>query len=138
MALMRQTFLWASRQKWLDEQFRRRRFAKIAVRKFMPGEDVDSALQAARQFTPLGITTVLTQLGENITELSEAKTVHDHYADVLNRIAASGTETQISIKPTQLGLDVSPAQCRELVMDLARCAGERKNFVWIDMEDSSY
>jgi proline dehydrogenase len=135
---MRQAFLWASRQKWLGDQFRRRRFAQIAVRKFMPGEDADAALQAARQFTPLGITAVLTQLGENITELSEAKTVHDHYESVLNRIAAAGTETQISIKPTQLGLDVSPSECRNLVMDLARCAAERKNFVWIDMEDSSY
>ena len=42
MALMRQMFLWASRQQWIGDQFRRRRFAQVAVRRFMPGEDAES------------------------------------------------------------------------------------------------
>lgn len=138
MALMRGMLLWASRQQWIGEQFRRRRFAQVAVRRFMPGEDAESALQAAKEFAPKGMSTVLTQLGENITELSEAKGVHDHYETVLQRIGALGLDSNISIKPTQLGLDVSPAECRSLVLDLCRCAGERGNFVWIDMEDSTY
>jgi proline dehydrogenase len=135
---MRQFFLWASRQQWIGEQFRRRRFAQIAVRRFMPGEDAESALQAAKAFTPRRIATVLTQLGENITELSEAKAVHDHYRDLLERIRPLGIDAQISIKPTQLGLDVSPEECRKLVLALVQRAGELGNFIWIDMEDSTY
>src|SRR6185503_2243048 len=138
MALMRQMLLWASRQQWIGEQFRRRRFAQIAVRRFMPGEDAESALKAAQEFPARKMSTVLTQLGENITQLSEAKTVHDHYQGVLQRISTLSIDSEISVKPTQLGLDVSPAECTNFVIDLARQAAERRNFVWIDMEDSSY
>jgi proline dehydrogenase len=138
MALMRQMLLWASRQQWIGDQFRRRKFAQVAVRRFMPGEDAESALTAAQQIDRLRMSTVLTQLGENITELAEAKAVHDHYQGVLERIGKLGINCEISIKPTQLGLDVSPADCKNLVLDLTRQAGEKKNFVWIDMEYSSY
>ena len=138
MALMRQVFLWASRQGWIGNQFRRRRFAQIAVRRFMPGEEVEAALQAAQAFRPKGISTVLTQLGENITQLSEAQAVADHYLNVLDRAAPLGIDAQISIKLTQLGLDVSQDEAIKLVQAILRRAAERKNFVWIDMEDSSY
>src|ERR1051326_4316195 len=134
MALMRQFFLWASRQQWMGEQFRRRRFARVAVKRFMPGEEADSAIQAAREFAPRHISTVLTQLGENISELSEAKAVHDHYQGVLDKVRPLGIDCQISIKPTQLGLDKSRDECRRMVLSLARRAGESGNFVWIDME----
>src|ERR1051326_2170900 len=102
MGLMRQAFLWASRQSWIGEQFRRRRFAQVAVKRFMPGEDVDSALAAAKEFAPAKISTVLTQLGENVADMTEAKGVHDHYQGVLERIGPLGIDAQISIKPTQL------------------------------------
>jgi proline dehydrogenase len=138
MALMRQFFLWASRQRWVGEQFRRRHFAQVAVRRFMPGEDPDSAIRAAQEFAPRRISTVLTQLGENISQLSEATAVHDHYQTVLERIRPLGIDSQISIKPTQLGLDVSRDECRRLVLALVKRASEAGNFVWIDMEDSSY
>src|SRR5437899_9954355 len=138
MALMRQVFLWASRQAWLGDQFRRRRFAQVAVRRFMPGEEVGSALEAALAVRPKGISTVLTQLGENITQLSEAKEVADHYSGVLDRIGPLGLDCQISIKLTQLGLDVSRDEARQFVAALVKRAAELKNFVWIDMEDSSY
>jgi proline dehydrogenase len=138
MALMRQMLLWASRQQWIGNQFRRRKFAQVAVRRFMPGEDADSALRAAQDIVTRSMSVVLTQLGENISALSEAQAVHDHYQGVLDRIARLGINCEISIKPTQLGLDVSPDQCKKLVLDLTRQAAEKKNFVWIDMEDSSY
>jgi proline dehydrogenase len=135
---MRKLFLWASRQQWIGDQFRRRRFAQVAVRRFMPGEDADSALRAASEFTPRGIGTVLTQLGENITQLAEAKAVLDHYMGLLDKIGPLGIDTQISIKPTQLGLDVSPPECQRFVITLVKRAAELRNFVWIDMEDSRY
>jgi proline dehydrogenase len=104
----------------------------------MPGEDADSAVRAAQDFAPRRISTVLTQLGENISELSEARAVHDHYQSVLDRIWPLAIDSQISIKPTQLGLDVSRDECRRLALALVKRAGELGNFVWIDMEDSSY
>jgi proline dehydrogenase len=136
--LMRRVFLWASRQRWLGEQMTRRAFARRAVQRFMPGEDADSALAAAETLRPKGMSTVLTQLGENISQLPEARKVFDHYLSVLDRITPTGLDAHISIKLTQLGLDVSKDEAVKFVLALAARAATAKNFLWIDMEDSSY
>ena len=135
---MRQFFLWASRQRWLGEQMTRRAFARRAVQRFMPGEDADSALAAAETLRPKRMSTVLTQLGENISQLSEARKVFDHYLSVLDRITPTGLDAHVSIKLTQLGLDVSKDETVKYVLALAARAATGKNFLWIDMEDSSY
>lgn len=134
---MRRLFLWAARQQWLAERTMRRGFARRAVRRFMPGEDVAAALAAAQELRGQGLPTVLTQLGENITQMAEARAVAQHYESVLGRIPA-GLDTQISVKLTQLGLDVSGEETGRLVLDLVRRAAQLGSFVWIDMEDSSY
>src|SRR5262245_24518447 len=136
--LMRRFFLWASRQRWLGEQMTSRGFARRAVLRFMPGEDVGSAIDAARDLKPKKLSTVLTQLGENISQVSEAQGVFQHYLDVYNRIGPTGLDAQISVKLTQLGLDVSQTETLKFVKALAKRAAELKNFLWIDMEDSSY
>ena len=85
-----------------------------------------------------GITTILTRLGENLTTASQFEEVTLHYLDVLDRVAAAGLDAQISIKPTQLGLDLDPALCERNLLRLLDRAAERRNFVWIDMEGSPY
>ena len=82
---MRQIFLWASRQRWLADLMTRRAFARRAVRRFMPGEDVAAAFAAAEALAAKRVAAVFTQLGENITQLSEARAVADHYRSVLAR-----------------------------------------------------
>jgi proline dehydrogenase len=84
------------------------------------------------------ISTVITRLGENITQLTDADDVTTHYEDVLQTIAALRLETQISVKLTQLGLDVDPLRCHANLVRLAERAQQSNNFVWIDMEYSSY
>ncbi len=138
MALMRRLFLWASRQRWLGEQMTRRRFARRAVRRFLPGEDIEAALGAARDLKPRRIATVLTELGENISGIEEARAVAAHYQEVLAQIAPTGLDAQISVKLTHLGLDIGVDEAAALVLALAQRAADAGNFVWIDMEDSSY
>jgi len=104
----------------------------------MPGEHAADALRAAQDLEPQGITTILTRLGENLTTAAEFEDVTAHYLDVLDRIAASGLDAHISVKPTQLGLDLDPALCEKNLERLIARAGERRNFVWIDMEGSPY
>lgn len=104
----------------------------------MPGEDAESALQAAQQFHGLSIPTVLTQLGENVTDAGEAKAVTQHYTGVLDRIQALKLRAHISVKPTQLGLDVSQDLCLEQLTALAGQAARVGTFVSIDMEGSDY
>ena len=138
MSIARAVLLRASRSKWLAEQFRKRKFAKRAVKRFMPGEDVGSALDAAAAFAKEGIGTLLTELGEQIENVSEAAEVRDDYFKLLDQIAARKPPTHISAKPTHLGMTLDPAFCRDAYVALAKRAAEIGSFVWIDMEESWY
>src|SRR5918994_1573896 len=138
MSLMRSVLLAGSESRWLRQQAPRMGFVKKAVTRFMPGEHVDDALKAAATLQPQGITTVLTQLGENISDPREADAVREHYLDVLSRISATTLDCQISIKLTQLGLDIDKERCLQNVRALAERALAQKNLVWIDMEQHTY
>jgi proline dehydrogenase len=138
MGLVRTALLRASQSRWLAQQVRGRRFAQRAVSRFMPGEDLESALTATQQLGAQGLTTVLTQLGENIKDATEARGVTHHYMGVLTRVHALKLPAQISVKPTQLGLDLSRDLCLEQLTTLAQHAARMGSFVWIDMESSVY
>jgi proline dehydrogenase len=104
----------------------------------MPGEDSESALRAAAEFKRGGISVVFTRLGENVTRSEEADEVAEHYLGLLERITAENLDGEISVKPTQLGLDLDPERALAHVTRLAdRAAGAGKT-VWIDMEGSAY
>ncbi len=109
-----------------------------AVQRFMPGEDVSSALEAARALQENRIATILTQLGENVKNAGEAEAVTRHYLDVLERVQAQNLDAAISVKLTQLGLDLDADGCLANVQRLAKRARELGNFLWIDMEGSAY
>jgi proline dehydrogenase len=138
MAIARKAFLAASRNKWLAERFMRRPFARRAVRKFMPGEELEDALNAAKTLAPSRIGTIVTRLGETLTGESQADAVRDHYLGAFDEIRRQGLPTVVSVKPTQLGLDHSMDACREHLDVLAQKAVQAGSQLWIDMEDSSY
>jgi proline dehydrogenase len=138
MGLMRNILLWGSQNAWLKETLPRYRFVRKAVTRFMPGEDVEDALAAARRLQEDGLATVLTKLGENISSAEEAASVAAHYHEVLQKVKASGLDCHISVKLTQLGLDLSPELCHGHLESIVRRASELGNFIWIDIESSPY
>jgi proline dehydrogenase len=138
MSIARSVLLRASRSTWLADQFRRRSFAKRAARKFMPGEDVGSALEAARVFASSGLGTVLTSLGERVTERAEADAVRDHYLGVFDAIAKGSLPTHVSVKLSHLGLDIDRGACLDRIRQLAARAVGTGSFLWIDIEESWY
>jgi proline dehydrogenase len=138
MSIARNVLLRASRSKWLAAQMSNRAFAQRAVKKFMPGEDVAAALDEAGALAARNLGTVITQLGENLTTLAEADAVRDHYLGVLGTIKQRGLATVVSVKPTQLGLDLSPDACLANIDALAAPARAAGGILWIDMEDASY
>jgi proline dehydrogenase len=138
VSLARSLLLRASRSHWLADQLRRRAFFRRAVRRFMPGEELAAALDAAARFSRDGLGTVLTQLGENVNTLAEAGVVRDHYLDVLRQIQSRSLPTHLSVKLTHLGLDVDRDACERAVHALAAGAAEAGAVLWIDMEDSHY
>jgi proline dehydrogenase len=104
----------------------------------MPGERLEDALAAAAGLHAHGIGVVLTQLGENVTDLRTANEATRHYTEVLAKIGASRLDCHISVKLTQLGLDVDAARCHANLRSLMEIARELGTFVWIDMEQHTY
>ncbi len=135
---MRRLLLWMARNPWLRERIPRLAFARRAVRRFMPGEDVASAVRAADAFAPRGIGVVFTRLGENLVELVEADAVAAHYHSLLDEIAGRGLDGEISVKLTQLGLDIDREAAYRHCASLAEHAERIGSTFWVDMEGSAY
>ena len=135
---MRRIFLWAARSAWLKERLPRLPFMRRAVRRFMPGETLASALDAAAPLQAAGIATMYTRLGENLERLDEADAVAGHYIEVLDAIAVRGLDGEVSVKPTQLGLDIDEDRTLAHLQRIAEHAAVTGSYVWIDMEGSAY
>jgi proline dehydrogenase len=138
LSVSRRLLLAASTNVWIREHATKAAFVRRSVSAFMPGERVEDAMAAAALQQPDGFGTILTRLGENLTRAEDAEEVTRHYLDVLDRISAAGLDAQISVKPTQLGLDLDKELCFRNLQRLVDRAAERQNFVWIDMESSPY
>src|SRR6188472_2581882 len=135
---MRRVFLWAARNRWLKERLPRLRFMKRAVRRFMPGETLEDALAAALPLQAAGIGTLYTRLGENLEDLAAAEEVTTHYIEAVDKIVAAGITGEISVKPTQLGLDHDADVCLAHLVRIAEHAAAAGSYLWIDMEGSAY
>jgi proline dehydrogenase len=136
---MRSVLLAGAESVWLREKAMRYRFVRRSVSRFMPGETMNEALEACdRQQRERGTATILTHLGENLTSLAEAEAVTAHYLQVMDRIIAAGLNVQVSVKLTQLGLDLGLDACYENLAALVTRAESRGNFIWIDMESTKY
>lgn len=138
MGIARNALLWVSENRKLRNALPKYTFIRKAVTRFMPGETLDEALKAARKLQKGGINTILTHLGENISDPAEAKNVAEHYRNALETIHDQNIDGFISVKLTQLGLDLNEDLCYEHVAMLAEQAANRNNWLWIDMEQSQY
>jgi proline dehydrogenase len=138
MSLARTALLAASRSEFLNHQATNRAFVKRAVRKFMPGEKAEDALAAAEAIARERRGTVFTKLGENLTRLEEADAVRDHYLWLFDQVKARSVPGHVSVKPTQLGLNLSQDACAAHLDVLGAKAMATGSTLWIDMEDSSY
>jgi proline dehydrogenase len=138
MGLMRSLLLAGSQSAWLRERATRYRFVQRSVARFMPGERLEDALEAACQLQRAGVPALLTRLGENITSLQEADGIVAHYVDAMREVRRKEIDAQISIKLTQLGLDQSAGACFDHARRLVDAAEETGSFLWIDMESSAY
>jgi proline dehydrogenase len=138
VSLARNAILWAAENPWLREHLPRFRFVRRTVARFMPGETLDAALGAAARLANDGLPTIVTELGENVTTRREAEDVADHYLDAYGSIADRGLDTEISVKPTHLGLDLDPDLAAENVERVAYGAEQRGSWLWLDMESSRY
>jgi proline dehydrogenase len=103
----------------------------------MPGEQLSDALAAAERCRALGIGSVFTFLGENVTDLDAAARDVEHYHGALEQAAERGLDTEISAKLTHFGLDIDPAFAQSSLEGLADHAARLGTWVWVDMEGSA-
>ena len=142
--MTRSVLLWMARNPWLRSRLPRLGFVRRAVRGFMPGEDAESAFAAAAGLAAGGQGILFTRLGENLSELAEADDVAAHYRGLLEREASLDREgslprpPELSVKPTQLGLDIDREACFGHLDALAARAADAGTWLWLDMEGSTY
>jgi proline dehydrogenase len=149
MSLSKRAIVAAAQSVWLREHAMRWKFVRRASKRFLPGENVEDALAAASELAALGISAMPSRVGENITSESEANSVAEHYIGVLAQMRAANLPGSLSIKPTQLGLDLDAELCFRNLMRImeaatrfaatfSNAASTNPGIIWIDMESSAY
>jgi len=142
MSLLRTIFLKASQSAWLRERAPGLGFVRRTAGRFLPGEDADAALAAARTLAESGVITLLTHLGENVATRDEAEAVTNQYLDLIARVRTAGLPSEISVKLTQLGLDLDAEFCFANLVKLIEASASAdpaaSKTLWIDMEQSPY
>ena len=136
---MRQGILWLSERQGIFNFVRRNGLARKFASRFVAGETIDSAVAAARDLARRGITTSLDLLGESVTAEAEAVAARDQYLAMLDRMsAAPGVEVNVSVKLTQMGLDIDEDLCAANLTRILDKAQGVNGFVRLDMEGSDY
>ncbi len=125
---------WSAFKNWITKS----RMTRGLVDRFIAGEDLDTAIQVAKHLNSQGFLVALDYLGEDTTRLEDAERAGQQYIALLERITDSGVNACISIKLTQLGLDLGEDLCRANLECVLRTARDLNNFVWIDMESSRH
>jgi proline dehydrogenase len=114
-----------------------RRVVGYISRAYIAGETLDEGIARVKTLGEEGCMASLDILGEEVTRVEETEVFTSSYLDALNMIDATGVASNISIKPTALGLNLDPALCEANLRRLLTRARELGNFVRMDMEDSS-
>lgn len=112
--------------------------ARAVALRFVAGETLDDALAVARRLNSRGASVSLDALGEAVHDPSIAHAAAKTYRETLARMQTAGIEGSISVKLSQLGLDIDPELCRDLVADVCAAAAAEGSDVTVDMEDSRY
>lgn len=109
---------------------------RVAAR-YVAGETLDDALRIIRKLNAEGAMATLDVLGEEVSERGKATASVDEYVRALQTIAAQQVDSNVSIKPTMLGLKIDEGFCRDNIERIVATAKEHGNFVRIDMEDNT-
>ena len=135
---MRQGLLWLSERPGVFNFVRRNRVARKFASRFVAGETIDAAVGAARELGTRGISASLDLLGESVTHERDALAACEQYVEMLDRMAAAGVEVNVSVKLTQMGLDIGEELCARNLIRILERARQVNGFVRLDMEGSDY
>lgn len=107
------------------------------ARKYVAGETLEQAVEVVRQLNDQGAMATLDLLGEQVTDARRAEDAVQQYHRMLDTIASASLQCNVSVKPSQVGLQLDPELCQRSLISIVEHAARRDNFVRLDMEDHS-
>jgi proline dehydrogenase len=137
MPILRSFFIGLSHNRPLRRFSERSRIGNRLSSRFVAGMEIEDSLRVTEALNEQGMAVTLDSLGESVTTEAEARAAAQVYHQLLDEIAERKLNANISVKLTQMGLNLSPALAESIVASLAEHAMATDNFVRIDMEDSS-
>jgi proline dehydrogenase len=136
--MIRAGLLWLSEQPQIFKFVRRNGLARRFAARFVAGETVESGVAALTRLNAAGLTASLDLLGEAVHSAAEARAARDTYLQTLDRIRTAGAAAHVSVKLTQMGLDIDAGLCVDNLRPIIARAKADGSFVRIDMEQSDY
>ncbi len=137
MPVLRSAFIALSRNRTLRNFCENSKFGRGMSSRFVAGMEIGDALRVAAELNRQGFLVTLDSLGESVTSETEAHRAAEIYHELLKSISAQKLNANISVKLTQMGLELDSALAERIAESLARHASEVSSFLRIDMEDSS-
>lgn len=135
--VLRNFFLFLSKNKTLNKSAKKWGL-KLGAKHVIPGETIESAIDAVRKLNEQGLVCTVDHLGEFVFNREEAIESTDYCVRTIEAIAESGVNCNLSLKLTQLGLDIDRNLCRDNMRKILATAAKHHIFVRIDMEDYSH
>jgi len=136
--MLRAVFLWLSEQPRIFRFVRKNRLARKLASRFVAGETIDEAMAPVRELNASNLSASLDLLGESVLHAEEAQRACQIYLELLERIHSAGANANVSVKLTQMGLDIDEPLCVNNVRAIIGKAKQYESFVRIDMEQSTY
>ena len=136
--MLRSFFIFLSQQKSLRRWMEHSSFSRPLTRRFIAGNTLDEALAVCEKLNREGIFTTLDYLGESVTAIEEANQSRDHCLQAIRLIHERKIDSTISVKLTQLGLDINQDLCFDNARQLVALAKQTQSRVEFDMESSGY
>jgi proline dehydrogenase len=137
-AALRAFFLWLSGRRWMARLALRTPLVRRMPLRFVAGTTLDDAVAAVRALNAAGAMATLDVLGESVTDRPAAERAAVAYVQTIERIAAEGLDANVSLKLTQMGLDLGLETCLEVIRPVVEAGDRHGIFVRVDMEGSAY
>ncbi len=136
--LVRNFIFWISTKKGVTDAIARRGMKYGFARRFIAGETLDEAVAASAELVRAGRRVSLNHLGENVRTPEEAERARDSYINMVRELDKHALDGNVSIKLTQLGLDLDRELCERLTTDIAAAADRLGRAIEMDMEGTAY
>lgn len=136
--MLRNFFIHLSKAPWAQKLVTGWSFAWKAASRFVAGEKAEDAIRVVRALNEKGINATLDHLGEHTSNVEEAARSTDDILAVLDEIDRAGVRANVSVKLTQIGMGLDESVCRDNLGRILQRAKEHRNFVRVDIEETSY